>query len=136
MDGDVKERLARWLVTTCLFGLLPVIARAFVWTLFNSGVEPIAISDLVAFGLVIHSANIAELSRSGMSDAHRTLLIGISVLFIVLYALLLFTTIASNADINHAALLRTTILLSAGSFILGFFVVACAVPKKQSEFAA
>jgi hypothetical protein len=77
----MKERLAGWLVTTCLFGLLPVIARAFVWTLFNSGVEPVAISDLVAFGLVIHSANIGEISRSSISAIWQTVLIGIAVVF-------------------------------------------------------
>lgn len=132
----MTERLAGWIITTCLFGLLPVIARAFVWTLFNSGVEPIAISDLVAFGLVIHSANIGEISRSSISDTWKTVLIGLAVVFIVLYALLLFTTIASDGDMNHEALLRATIWLSVGSFILGLSVVAFSVPKKLTESAA
>lgn len=131
--GDMAERLASWIVTTCLFGLLPAIARVFVWTLFNSGIEPVAISDLVAFGLVIHSANIGEISRSSISETWRTVLIGFAVLFIVLYALLLFTTIASGGDMNHAALLRATIWLSVSSFILGLSVIALTAPKNQKE---
>ncbi len=125
------ERVAGWLVTTCLFGLLPVIARVFVWTLFNSGVEPIAISDLVAFGLVIHSANIGEISRSHVSETLKTVLVGLAVLFIVLYALLLFTTIASNGDLNHEALLKATIWLSVSSFVLGLCVVALATEQTE-----
>ena len=131
--GDMAERLASWIVTTCLFGLLPAIARVFVWTLFNSGIEPVAISDLVAFGLVIHSANIGEISRSSISETWRTVLIGFAVLFIVLYALLLFTTISSGGDMNHAALLRATIWLSVSSFILGLSVIALTAPKNQKE---
>lgn len=129
----MTERLVSWIITTCLFGLLPVIARMFVWTLFNSGVEPIAISDLVAFGLVIHSANIGEISRSNISETWKIVLNGISVVFIVLYALLLFTTIASDGDMNHAALLRATIWLSLASFILGLLVVILSVTTKSAD---
>ncbi|MGW8202004.1 hypothetical protein ACWGM0_05575 [Sphingomonas bisphenolicum] len=132
----MTERLAGWIVTTCLFGLLPVIARWFVWTLFNSGVDPIAISDLVAFGLVIHSANISEISRSSISDVWKTVLVGLAVVFIVLYALLLFTTIAAGGDMNQDALLRATIWLSVGSFVLGLSVIAFAVPKKPTGSVA
>jgi hypothetical protein len=129
----MMQRVVGWLVTTCLFGLLPVISRAFVWVLSNSGVEPVAISDLVAFGLVIHSSNIGEISRSGISETWKTVSSGFSVLFIVLYTLLLFTTIASGGDINHESLLKGTMFLGVSSFLLGLSVVMVAKGRMEAE---
>ena len=117
------ERTVNWLVYTCLLGLIPAIARLFVWAMSDRGVDPFAISDLVAFGLVLHSANINEVNRVARSDTNwKTVHNGVSILFLVLYALLLFTTIASPTNLNRSSLLYTTLLLSAVSFALSWNV--------------
>jgi len=115
------ERTVSWLIYTCLLGLIPVIARLFVWSISNSGVDALDISDLVAFGLVLHSAN--EVNRISRSDRNwKTVHNGMSVLFLVLYALLLFAVIASPSNLNRSALLDTTLLLSVVSFALSWNV--------------
>ena len=117
------ERTVNWLIYTCLLGLVPVVARLLVWVISNSGVDVLAISDLVAFGLVLHSANINEVNRSSHSDPEwQTVHNGVSILFIVLYALLLFATISSPTNLNKTSLLYTTLLLSAVSFGLSWNV--------------
>jgi hypothetical protein len=115
----MSERKISWLINTCLLGLLPAIARLVVWLIYNGGIEPLATSDFVAFGLVLHSSNINEVNRIAESDevwkiAHN----GLSVIFIVIYALLLFTTIIPSGQINQHAALKTSILLSIVSFLL------------------
>jgi hypothetical protein len=117
------ERTVHWLIYTCLLGLVPVIARFVVWIISNNGVDVLAISDLVAFGLVLHSANINEVNRISQADTNwKTIHNGASILFIVLYALLLFATIASPSNLNSTALLYTTLLLSAVSVALSWSV--------------
>jgi hypothetical protein len=121
--GNMAERTVNWLIYTCLLGLVPVIARLLVWTMSNEGVDPFAVSDLVAFGLVLHSANINEVNRvSGADTNWKTVHNGMSILFIFLYGLLLFTTIASTANLNGTSILYTTLLLGVTSFILSWSV--------------
>lgn len=120
----MNERTVNWLIYTCLLGLIPVIARFFVWLISNDGVDLIAISDLVAFGLVLHSANINEINRISEEDTKwKTIHNGISIIFIVIYALLLFGTIASSSNLNKSSLLVTTLILSIVSFFISYGVL-------------
>lgn len=113
------ERTVNWLIYTCLLGLLPVLARLFVWTLSNKGVDPVAVGDLVAFGLVLQSANISEVNRSkGDDPIWQTVNNGASVLFIAMYGLLMFAAISLPENINQTRILYTTIALSVVSFLL------------------
>lgn len=118
------ERAVNWLIFTCLIGLIPVIARLAVWTVSVSDVEPVAISDLVAFGLVLHSANINEISRLKNPDPRWTTINnGLSIVFLVLYALILFTTILPSDKLDSNALLQSTIALAMVSFLLSLVVL-------------
>lgn len=118
------ERTVNWLIYTCLLGLIPVIARFVVWLISKSGVELFAISDLVAFGLVLHSANINEVNRLRDPDAKwKTIHNGISIVFIVIYTLLLFSTISSSENLNQKSILSTTIILGIVSFLISYSVL-------------
>lgn len=119
---SVRDRLTSWFTNICLLGLIPVVARLFVWELSKQGVEPFAVSDLVAFGLVVHSANINEISRSNFEEVWSNIHLVISILFIVLYALLLFTTILSIKDLRDTAILDSTGVLAIVSFVSGLVV--------------
>lgn len=113
------ERTVNWLIYTCLLGLLPVLARLFVWAISNKGVDPVAVGDLVAFGLVLQSANISEVNRGGRNDpVWQTIHNGASVLFIAMYGLLMFAAISLPENINQSRILLTTIVLSIVSFLL------------------
>lgn len=118
------ERTVNWLVYTCLIGLIPVIARFLLWAMSSSNVEPLAISDWVSFGLVLHTVNISEISRTRHADPRWTSVHnGVSIIFLVLYGLILFTTIVPTTSMNPRALLFATIGLSAASFFLSLAVL-------------
>jgi hypothetical protein len=94
-----------------------------VWSVSKSGVEPLAVADLVAFGLVLHSANINEVSRFKNADARWTAVHnGASIVFLILYALILFTTILPEQQLDARSLLRSTVALCVVSFILSLAV--------------
>lgn len=119
----MHQRTINWLVYTCLIGLIPVISRIFVWMTSNSGVAPIAISDLVAFGLVLHSSNIQEVSTSNNIDPRWSAVHnGFSVVFLVLYSLILFTTISSAPNLNDNALMKSCLVLSFVSFLISLSI--------------
>lgn len=118
------ERTVNWLIYTCLLGLIPVIARLVVWLISTKGVDPIAISDLVAFGLVLHSADINEVNRIKDADSQwKTVHNGFSIVFIMVYALLLFGTIASSDNLNQSSILFTTLLLGLASLAISFSIL-------------
>jgi len=120
---SLSARTVEWLVYTCLLGLIPVVARLLVWGIASKGVEPLAVSDLVAFGLVLHSANIQQVGRLGDTDKRWSAVhFGISIIFIVIYALLMFTTILPSANLNQASILNVSLFLCIVSFILSFVV--------------
>lgn len=117
------ERTVNWLVYTCLIGLVPVISRAFIWSVSKSGIEPLAISDLVAFGLVLHASNIHEInSEKETNSKWKIVHNGFSVLFLVIYSLILTTTIATMENLNIDSIRNSTIFLCVVSFLLSFSI--------------
>jgi hypothetical protein len=121
---SLNERIAEWVVYTCLLGLIPVLARFLVWLVTDTGVEPVALSDLVAFGLVLHSANIHEVNRVSGSDGQwKSIHNGISITFIVFYALLMFTTIMPSKSYNQNSILLVTVILCLASVALSIAIL-------------
>ena len=108
-----------WLIHTCLLGLLPAMARMLVWYIYKGDIDPLSASDFVAFGLVLHSANVNEVNRvAGSDEVWRSVHNGLSVMFIVVYALLMFATLIPSETINLDGALKISLILSAVSFIL------------------
>jgi hypothetical protein len=119
----MSSRTVNWLVFTCLIGLIPVISRLLLWLNSNSGIDLFSTSDFVAFGLVLHSSNIQEVSAESNPDARwKSIHIGTSAIFIVLYGLILFTTIAQSPNIDKSSLQISTFLLCVVSFFLSFSI--------------
>lgn len=120
---QMSERAINWLMFTCGLGLLPLLARLVVWLISTNSVEPIATGDLVAFGLVLHSANINEVNRaSNKDDKFRSVHVGVSILFLVVYSILLYATIDS-AGRNLSTVLVIATLMAVFTFILSFSVM-------------
>lgn len=111
--------MINWLLNTCLLGLIPSISRLLVWIVAKNGVDPIAISDLVAFGLVLHIVSINDLSSMSIQDsASKVTHISLSTLFVVLYGLMMFTAIVPSSVIDYRALTNACIFLCCMSFLL------------------
>ncbi|MDO7834270.1 hypothetical protein Q4610_04355 [Sphingobium sp. HBC34] len=119
----MSEHTVNWLIYTCLIGLVPVFSRLCVWIVSTSGVDPIAVSDLIAFGLVLHVSNIHQVNSLDEYDRRwKSVHNGLSSIFIVIYSLLMFTTIIKIDIINYKSIKIMSILLSLVSFMLSFSV--------------
>jgi O-antigen/teichoic acid export membrane protein len=95
-----------------------------VWTISKEPVEPFAVADMVAFGLVIHSSNINEVNRLRDEDERwKTVHNGASIVFILVYGLLFFAAISPPKNFNYDAVINITIILSVVSFALGLSVL-------------
>lgn len=124
VGSAMSERTVNWLIYTCLLGLIPVIARLVVWAVSNEPIDPFAVVDMVAFGLVIHSSNINEVNRLKDEDERwKSVHNGTSILFIVVYALLFFAGISSPKNFNLESVTNITIFLSIVSFCLGLSIL-------------
>jgi hypothetical protein len=117
------EKTVNWLVYTCFIGLIPMLARLFVWCVSQSGVEIIAVSDLVAFGLVLHTSNIHEVNSGASLDSRwKSVHNGISSLFLTFYSLVLFATILNVPSVDYSGLKRSAIILSIVSFFISLSI--------------
>jgi hypothetical protein len=123
----MKVTKSKWLAYTVLVGLIPLLTRGLVWATTKAGtVSPIAPTDLIAFGLVLHISIINELEHvSRENRAWKTCQNGASVLFIAVYGALSAVTLVADksslVDVN--VMLKSTLLLALVSFVLCLSVV-------------
>lgn len=123
----MKVSKSKWLTYTFLVGLIPVFTRLLTWVATVSGVvNPLAASDFVIFGLVLHISVINELEHLPAKEKDwKTVQNGTSLIFITLYSALYAVTIigersAKLVDANVA--LKSSIALAVVSSILSFAV--------------
>jgi len=122
--NPMTKRTVEWIVFTCLIGLIPVVARLAIWVITTQGVKPLSVGDVVSFGLVVHSVALSQLQELDNSGAKwRASQSGLSILFLVMYALLLFTTINPTVNIDLTNVLIATLALALASLLIGFSVV-------------
>lgn len=120
----MENKKIRWLIYTVLVGLIPITSRLIAWTVASRGtVDPIAPSDFVAFGLVLHISNINEIEH--IAEIHsnwKTAQTGISVTFIAFYSVLLAFTLIGGTVVDAKALAICTIVMSAISLLISYSV--------------
>lgn len=120
----MKDRITHWLINICLIGLIPVIARLFVWLISVDGVAPLAMIDFVVFGLVLQSFTVNEISKIPQNEnSWRTIYSGIAIIMTLLFGVLLFATIADPNTLNRDSLFYTTMGMALASFALSFAVL-------------
>jgi hypothetical protein len=114
----------KWLIHTLLVGLIPVLTRLLSWATTAPGaVDPLATSDFTALGLVVHVSILNETAHMQMLDnAFRTLLNGISSVFIAAYGTIYALAAIGERNmelINVSLVLRGGIGLCAVSTAFG-----------------
>lgn len=116
----MRKPILRWLIYTCLVGLIPVLARLFVWSVADNSVQAFSISDIVAFGLITHISTINEIQhiKNEESESWITIHSGVSIVFITIYSLILGITIYDVGPINEIKLLFNTAIMAITSFVL------------------
>lgn len=115
------KKIYIWLLFTVFIGLIPILARFFTVKFFMlTDVVQISPVDIIVFGIVLHVSIINEINRYRKDEDWRLIALGLSVLFIIGYAVLLAIAICSeskNIPVNTTLLLISTKVLATISFI-------------------
>jgi len=112
---------------TVLVGLIPIIMRLLVWSVTRSGTAPaLAATDFIAFGIVLHIANINELEHAQVEHrAWKTIQNGMSIVFLALYSALSATLIVAERQpslVDGSTMQTLVIVLASTSLLLSFSV--------------
>lgn len=121
-------RKAKWFIYTVLVGMLPFIARCFVFLIMKQKQVASLINeaDFVAFGLVLHITNVNELEHIKLEDkSWKTIHNGVSITFIAIYSVIFSISVISsiNATLFDAWIMKiSSILLSFASVIFSYAI--------------
>ncbi len=115
----METRRLRWLVYTVMVGLIPIVSRGLAWLVTHDGaVQPVAASDFVALGLVLHISTINELEHAKASAGLKTVQHGLAVVFISIYSALYAFVLAGDTIVVRLALIRCAVGLALLSLFL------------------
>lgn len=121
-------RKTKWFVYTVLVGLIPLLARVFVYLfLQETNIEFLFHeTDLVIFGLILHITNINELEHlESENKAWKTVQNGISIFFIVMYAVIFSSSCISSVNpgmFNKSMMWWSSLILSVVSFLVSYSI--------------
>ncbi len=120
----MQNKKTKWLIYTVLVGLIPVIARLFIWLVTKEGsVDIFAASDFIAFGLVLHISNINEIEHfSAQKEQWKTIQNGGSIAFIAFYSILFAINLIGEKIVDVEAITRCAMGLSVVSFFISYSV--------------
>ena len=120
----MQNKKTKWLIYTVLVGLIPVIARLFIWLVTKEGsVDIFAASDFIAFGLVLHISNINEIEHfSAQKEQWKTIQNGGSIAFIAFYSILFAINLIGEKIVDVEAITKCAIGLSVVSFFISYSV--------------
>lgn len=118
---------SKWLAYTVIIGLIPILSRLFLWMISNNeNFQCFSATDFVAFGLMLHIANINELEHQPTHDqSWKTIQNGVSILFIAVYTMLYGATLWGETypgSIKVDVVLLVAIILSLTSFLLSISI--------------
>lgn len=126
----------KWLIQTLLVGLIPILTRLLMWaTTTADHVHPLAASDFITLGLVVHASILNETGHLLISEqALRALLNSVSILVITCYGVLYTLTTLSekNAELIKVQLvLPMSVVFCALSTTLGLAIFQIATRRPQ-----
>jgi len=120
---SMKFSKSKWLTYTFFVGLIPVFTRLLAWAITHAGaVSPLAASDFVYFGLVLHISIINELEYLSSAElAWKTTQNGLSLIFITLYGALYAMAILGERNVglvDAVVALKISIIFAVASISL------------------
>lgn len=123
----MKPSKSKWFAYTVLVGFLPIVCRLLIWLISNRDViAPLAATDFVAFGLVLHISSINELEHiSAQNKPWKTRQNGVAVMFIAIYSAFFAVTLLAEKSpqlINLNALLCCVAALAFASLVISLSV--------------
>lgn len=125
-ETKMTYRKAKWLIYTVLVGLIPFIARLFIYlTLKEKNIEFLLNeSDFIIFGLVLHITTINELEHfESDNKSWKTVQNGLSLIFIIVYAIIFGLSCIDSVNpgiFEKSAMVWSSILLSFISLLISY----------------
>ena len=119
---------AKWLIYTVLVGLIPFMARLFIYLSLKEKNINLLLheTDFVVFGLILHIANINELEHFESEDkTWKTVHNGLSIIFITVYAILFGLSCINSASpeiLEKSAMIWSSLILSTISFLISYSI--------------
>lgn len=119
----------KWLIYTVLIGLIPFLIRTFIYLIDKTATIDFWLNsaDFIVLGLVLNLTNINELEDKDLDDKlWKTRNIGLSVVFIAVYAAILailtYADFKINQDIDKIMVKYCSIGLAIVSFIFSYSI--------------
>jgi hypothetical protein len=121
----LSNKKIKWLIYTVVIGLIPILARLLISFITEGKIDYINSSDIIIFGLILHISNINELEHYTKDIDWKTIQNGMSIVFIILYAILLVAVLFSEIEpniIKNELINYISIPLSVVSFIISYSI--------------
>ncbi|MDP9973265.1 hypothetical protein J2W39_004512 [Variovorax paradoxus] len=128
-------RVVKWWVYTVIIGLLPALMRFAVWLLTDFGVQALSVSDVIAFGLVLHISMINEAEDvDWLSRKWRTINHGASVAAIAVYCVFFAVGVIGekSSSVTQSNLLYCSLTLAGISLLLSAVVLHALTASSKS----
>jgi hypothetical protein len=121
----LSNKKIKWLIYTVVIGLIPILARLLISFITEGKIDYINSSDIIIFGLILHISNINELEHYTKDTDWKTIQNGMSIVFIILYAILLVAVLFSEIEpniIKNELINYISIPLSIVSFLISYSI--------------
>ncbi|MDP9990553.1 hypothetical protein J2W28_000064 [Variovorax boronicumulans] len=119
-------KVVKWWVYTVVIGLLPALMRFAVWGLTDFGVQMVSVSDVIAFGLVLHISMINEAEDvDWLPQKWRTINHGASLIAIAVYCAFFAVSVIGekSPSVSQSNLLYCSLALAGISLMLSSVVL-------------
>ena len=120
----MKYSANKWLAYTFLVGAIPLLTRVLLWTITSEGrVAPLAVADVVAFGLVLHVSMFNEMEHIPDSEREwKSVMSAFSMVCVALFGALYAVALIAE---RTPALVDQTMLLRCGAMFLLISIFLC-----------
>ena len=115
------SRTKIWLIWTVMMSSMPIFLKFLAWLISNNDtVKALEPSDIVIFGLILHVSIINELQHidDEKSKSWKTVGLGLSIIFIILYSFLFGAPLFGQDSIETNTLLFISISLAVTSLFI------------------
>lgn len=119
----MKYSANKWLAYTFLVGAIPLLTRLLLWAITSEGrVAPVAVADVVAFGLVLHVSMFNEMEHvRGDVREWKSMVSALSIVCVAHYGALYAVALVAERTpilVDQAMLLRCSAMFLLISILL------------------
>lgn len=122
----MQNKQVKWLIYTVFVGMIPIFFRILVSLAAESGdISMLVPTDVISFGLVLHISMINEIEHVKGDHSWKTVINGVSIMFLTLYGGFSGILILANDDnklVNTDSTLALVTFLAIISFGIGVAV--------------